>query len=120
MQLNKRDRDINDLKEKIKMMHEKHQKQLNQAVLDADQKIQATFKTHLQSIDGQFQKELQCFHKQIILNASEERATSKLIQKLGNMIKEQELNFTRLKRYFMAGDLEAMADLLDLKDAINK
>lgn len=26
MQLNKRDRDINDLKDKIKLMHEKHQK----------------------------------------------------------------------------------------------
>jgi hypothetical protein len=34
------------------------------------------------------------------------------------MIQEQELNFTRLKRFFMAGDLEAMAELLDLKDAI--
>lgn len=89
-------------------------------MLDADQKMQATFKTHLESIDEQFQKELKCFHKQVILNASEERVATKLIQKLGKMIQEYELNFTRLKRFFMAGDLEAIAELLDLKDAIKK
>lgn len=50
--------------------------------------MQATFKTHLESIDEQFQKELKCFHKQVILNASEERVGTKLIQKLGKMIQE--------------------------------
>jgi hypothetical protein len=36
--------------------------------------MQAAFKTHLESIDEQFQKEIQCMHKQNILIASEDRA----------------------------------------------
>lgn len=80
--------------------------------------MQATFKIHLESIDVQFQKEIKVFHNQTILNAADERVKTKLVQKLGKIIHEQELNFTRLKRFFVAGDLEAMAEVLDLKDVL--
>lgn len=48
------------------------------------------------------------------MSAGEYRSNTKMVQKLAKIIQEQELNFTRLKRFFVAGDLEAMAELLDL------